>query len=72
MNKYLSNSKHGCFLSYISIFLILLLNALVFLVILEQIKNMNQNIIIIKESNVTNDSPEKNYLSIVGKKSNET
>ena len=59
--------KNGYYFSFTSIVLIILLNILVFMIILEEIKNMNQNIIIINDGNIKNDTPEKTIYKILGK-----
>ena len=59
--------KNGIYFSFTSIILILLLNILVFMIILEKIKNMNENIIIINDGNIKNDTPEKTIYKILGK-----
>jgi len=61
------NSKHGQYFSFTSIILILLLNVLIFMIILEEIKNMNQNVIIINDGNIKNDTPERTIHQIIGK-----
>ena len=61
------NLKLGHYFSFTSIIILLLLNVLIFMIILEEIKNMNQNVIIINDGNIKNDTPEKTIHQILGK-----
>ena len=69
-SKKISNNftfKPNYYFSFTSIILILLINVLVFIIILGEIKNMNQNVIIINDGNIKNDNPEKTIHQILGR-----